>query len=88
MIEAAFFFGRKKAAFFVVFNGQTQAKSISFLEKKVHFFLASTYFLFTFAKRNNSSTVKQIEDWLTPNFHFNEVNQQFNNSTIQHHRYG
>jgi hypothetical protein len=23
--------------------------------------------------------IKQIEDWLTPNYHFNEVNQQLNN---------
>jgi hypothetical protein len=47
MIEAAFFFGRKKAAFFVVFNGQTQAKSISFFGKKrcTFFLLRPIFFL-------------------------------------------
>jgi hypothetical protein len=28
----------------------------------------------------NNSTIKQIEDWLKPNIHFNVVNQQFNNT--------
>ena len=38
----------------------TNTSEVNFVfGKKVHFFLASTYFLFTFAKRNNSSTVKQ-----------------------------
>jgi large conductance mechanosensitive channel len=52
---------------FLLFSMDKHKRSqFRFLEKKVHFFLASTYFLFTFAKRNNSSTVK----------HFN--NQQLN----------
>jgi hypothetical protein len=64
MIEEAFFFGRKKAAFFVVFNGQTQAKSISFFGKKVHFFLLRPIFFLPLQKE---TTVQQLN------------NQQFNN---------
>jgi large conductance mechanosensitive channel len=67
MIEAAFFFGRKKAAFFVVFNGQTQAKSISFLEKRCTFFLLRPIFFLPLQKE---TIVQQLN------------NQQFNKQQL------